>query len=255
MYVKSTLLLALLALISTAQARSFAEIKKSGVLNIYTNAEYEPFMFYNANKELDGFEHDLGNELAKRLGLRAEWTDRPFSALLVEVNTKPDAVDMVIASHAINSTRAKQVNFSNPHYCTGSAILSRVGGPKTSKELVGRQVGAEVGSQNLSFLRKLPQVTIVPFTSSQEAIKAVIDGKIDSTVEDEIVLLQAAKANPAAKLQVSPAMWRSGSGMAFAKSKQSDELRFAINKALKESIQDGTYQKLSEKWFGRNIRC
>lgn len=242
-------------LVNAAEARSMAEIAKSGVLRIATNAEYEPFEFMK-DGQITGFEVDLGNEIAARLKLKAEWVNLPFASLLDDVNKKPNEIDMVMASHAINSTRLKQVNFSNPHICTGSAILTHVGGPKTSKDLKPLRVGAELGSVNWKYLSKLNlDNRPVSFASAELAIKGLIDGKIDATVDDEIVAAQAVQANPNAKLEVSPSLWRSPAGMVFAKSSQSDELRRAVNKVLKEIVSDGTYKKLSEKYFKRDVRC
>lgn len=71
-------------------------------------------------KKLTGFEVTLAEALAKELGLKVEWTTQPFDNLLIGL--QQDRYDFVIASHGITPQRAKAVDFSNPHYCTGARL-------------------------------------------------------------------------------------------------------------------------------------
>lgn len=237
-------------LVPTAQARSLAEIKASGVLRIATNRDFPPF-----SQELDGglvgFAVDLGNELAARLGVRPEWTSGPTDELL---NFARDTHDLVVASHAVTSTRAETVDFAQPYYCTGGVILARAGGPVRSVELAGRTVGVETGSTALAYLAKLPlKKSVKVFGDVNTAVFALNTGKVEAVVTDRFVAASAVRTYPGANLAASAPLWNEAVGMAVKKGNA--DLRVAVNAALAGLMQDGAYTRLSLKYFGEDIRC
>ncbi|MPY66183.1 amino acid ABC transporter substrate-binding protein [Deinococcus sp. SDU3-2] len=243
----------LAALPAAAQARSLAAVKTSGILKLATSADFEPFNFLQGGKPT-GFEVELGEAVARKLGLRAEWVIRPFDGLLRDLAARPGEIDVVIASHAITSTRLQTVDFSTPHYCTGGVILTRRGGPLTSKALAGKTLGAEAGSTYFGFLRKLPfGKSVQVYPSSQAAIQAAATAKVDAVVTDRFAALGALKTYSKANLVMGDTLWKEQVGLALAKG--NSELRLAVNGALKGLMQDGTYAQLSQKYFGQDVRC
>lgn len=236
-----------------AHARTLAEVRASGTLRVATSADFEPFNFVKAGSPA-GFEVDLAEAVARRLGLRVQWVVRPFDGLLRDLAERPQEIDLVIASHAITSTRLQTADFSAPHYCTGGVILTRQGGPLTSKALAGKKLGAEAGSTYFGFLRKLPfEKSVEVYASSQAAIQAVATGKVQAIATDRFAALDALKVFSKANLVVGETLWKERIGMAFAKG--NNELRQAVNVALKQVVQDGSHAALSRKYFGQDIGC
>lgn len=239
-----------LLLLAPAQARTLSEIKQSGTLLVTTNGPYEPFV-YEKDGKLTGFEIELITAIAQQMGLKVDIQNVAFAPLLSNLNKDKQNIDVVIASHTITSTRLKEADWIN-HYCSADVLLSRVGGPKTSKELKGYKTGAELNSPQLGFLKKLPFDTQAQaFTSSDAAIKALIDGKIDATVTNKFTAKEIVKQNP--KLQIGAVLWKSQKGIAVATGNK--ELKDTVAAALKALMKDGTYKKISEKYFGEDIRC
>ncbi|EYB69773.1 amino acid ABC transporter substrate-binding protein [Deinococcus phoenicis] len=250
---RTVALLFLAAALPAAQARTLADARTSGTLKIATSADFEPFNFLKAGSPT-GFEVELAEALARRLGLQPQWVVRPFDGLLRDLAERPQEIDLVIASHAITSTRQQSADFSTPHYCTGGVILTRAGGPLTSKALAGKNLGAEAGSTYFGFLRKLPfQKTVQVYPSSQAAIQSVATGQVDAIVTDRFAALGALKTYAKANLTLGDILWKEQVGMAFARG--NSELRQAVNGALQQLVQDGTYAKLSRKYFGQDIGC
>jgi polar amino acid transport system substrate-binding protein len=251
--VMSALLPSILLAGLPAQARSLTEVKRTGTLLLATSADFEPFNG-KVGGRFTGFEVELAEAIAARLDLKPVWTARPFDQLLNDVNTRQGTIDVVIASHAITSTRLKTVDFSQPHYCTGGVILTRKGGPQTSQALQGRQIGAEANSTYLGYVQKLPfKKQIEVFTTSDAAIQATATGQVEAVVTDRFAALNALNQYPKANLVMSDTLWREQIGMAFAKGNSA--LRQAVNKALAQIMQDGTYDRISRKYFGQNVRC
>ncbi|WP_241191137.1 ABC transporter substrate-binding protein [Deinococcus psychrotolerans] len=236
-------------LCQAAQARSYADIRSSGTIRLATSVDFEPFNYLKGNT-FAGFEVDLGEMIAKQLGLKVVWVKGDFDSLLKNFKD----YDLVIASHAITSTRAKLVDFTQPHYCTGGVALAKPGGPLTSKAMAGQLLGVESGSTYMGFIQKLPfEKQLKVYGSSQAAIQAVATGQVSATVTDKFAALKALRTYNKANLQMGDLLWRESIGMAVQKG--NSELRQAVNGALATLLKNGEYDALSKSYFGQDVRC
>lgn len=243
-------LTALSLLASTAQARTWAEIKKSGTIRIATEGAFPPFNILKG-KQLTGFEVDLANQLAKQLGLKVQWVTQPFDNLLIGLNQ--DRYDFVIASHGINPERAKAVDFSNPHYCTGGAIVAKPGGPMTTAALRGKRVAVQVGTTYLENVRKVSGVgDVKTFPKDTDAQAALMAGRVDAWVGDKFTGIDLVKAQ---KGKVKQGALLFNERIAMAVKKGNTSLLKELNAALAKSQTNGSYAKLSEQYFGQDVRC
>ncbi len=237
-------------LLASAQARSFAEIKASGTIKIATEAAFKPFNYYNGTK-LTGFEVDLGNLLAKQMGLKVQWVVQPFDNLLIGL--AQNRYDLVIASHGITPERQKAVDFSNPHYCTGGAIITRTNGPMTAQALAGKTVAVQVGTTYLDNIKKVSNVKEVKtFPKDSDAQSAVLLGRADAWVTDRFLGLEAVKAQNG-KLVQGAMLFQERNGMPVKKGNAS--LLKEVNAALATVQSSGSYAKISQQYFGQDIRC
>lgn len=248
---KMLLSLTALALLgSAAQARPWADIKKSGTIKIATEGAFPPFNLMKGNTPT-GFEVELAEALAKQMGLKVQWTTQPFDSLLIGLNQ--DRYDFVIASHGITPERQKAVDFSNPHYCTGGAIVTRPGGPLTAKALAGKSVAVQVGTTYLENVRKVPGVgDVKTFPKDTDAQAALMAGRVDAWVGDKFTGLDLIKAQKGKVVQ-GDLLFREKIGMAVKKGNTT--LLKALNDALAKSQADGTYAKISRSYFGQDVRC
>ncbi len=178
--------------ISISWARDLAEIKKSGVIRIAADGATPPFNYFKG-KDLVGLEVDLANEIAKRLGLKAEWKIQPFNTLLIAINQ--DQFDLIATSHAKNEARAKVIDFVAPHYCTGAVIVSKPGGPKTAKDLIGKTVVVPVGTVYHERLKAIPgikEIRTVP--NETDGLQNLLGDRANAWVTEKFVALEAVKA-------------------------------------------------------------
>lgn len=248
---KKTLLTltALLTLAGTAQARTWDEIKKSGTIKIATEGAFPPFNVLTG-KTLGGFEVDLANALAKQMGLKVSWVTAPFDGLLIGL--QQNRYDFVIASHGITPERAKAVDFSNPHYCTGGTVVSKVGGPKTAADLKGKKVAVQVGTTYLENVQKLPGVKAVVFPKDTDAQTALMMGRADAWVGDKFTGIDLVKAQKG-KLQQGDMLYAERIAMAVKKGNSS--LLKELNAELAKAQSNGNYARISNAYFGQDIRC
>ena len=244
------ILTSLTLLASAAEARTWSEIKASGTVKIATEGAFPPFNILKG-KELTGFEVDLANALAKQLGLKVQWVTQPFDNLLIGLNQ--DRYDFVIASHGITPERAKAVDFTAPHYCTGGAIVTRPGGPTTAKALAGKKVAVQVGTTYLENVRKVPGVgDVKTFPKDTDAQAALMAGRTDAWVGDKFTGLDLVKAQKGKVVQ-GEMLFKERIAMAVKKGNSS--LLKDLNAALAKALSNGTYAKISSQYFGQDVRC
>jgi polar amino acid transport system substrate-binding protein len=249
--IKTLVTIAAFVLGATAQARSFDDIKKDGKIIVATEGQFSPFNYFQGAK-LTGFEIEIADAVAKRMGVAVEWKALSFDALLAGL--RQDRWDLVIASHGITEERSKAVTFLDPHYCSGGVIVATDPAIRVGKDLNGRVVAVQTGSTYLDNVKKLTSAKEVKnFPQDTDARSALVSKRVDAWVTDKFVAKQAVEANPSAGMSVGDFLFIERIAGAVAKGNTS--LAQAYNKALGEVMQDGTYSALSKKYFSDDIRC
>lgn len=238
-------------LCGTVQARSLDDIKAAGKLVIATEGAYAPFNYFQGPR-LTGFEVDVGDALAKRLGVAVEWKALSFDALLAGL--RQDRWDLVMSGFGITEDRAKAVSFTNPYYCSGGVIVTRDGMVRTPIQLVGKTIAVQTGSTYMDNVQKLPGVKEVKnFPQDTDARSAMVNGRADVWISDRFVAQAAAEKNPQLGLKLGGYLFVERVGGAVKKG--NDGLRAALDRALADMMEDGTYKAISDKYFKDDIRC
>lgn len=249
----SRILLAAMALLVAAsvQARTLDEIKKDGKIVMATEGAFPPFNLFRG-PTLTGFEVDIGEALAKKLGVKVEWRALSFDALLAGL--RQDRWDLVIASFGITPERSRAVSFTDPHYCSGGIVVAKDPAIRTAKDLAGKVVAVQTGSTYLENVQKLPGVKEVKnFPKDTDARSALVNGRVDAWVTDKFVAKAALETDPGAGLKAGDFVFVER--IASAVKKGNTSLQDAVNKALAELMADGTYAAISKKWLNEDIRC
>ena len=150
-----------LCAVFSVQARTLDEIKKDGKILIATEGQFAPFNFFNGTT-LTGFEVDLAELVAKKMGVTIQWKTLGFDALLTGL--RQDRWDLVIASHGITDERAKAVTFTEPHYCSGGMIIAMDPSIRTAKDLAGKVVAVQTGTSYLENVQKVSAIKEINYT-------------------------------------------------------------------------------------------
>jgi polar amino acid transport system substrate-binding protein len=235
---------------AAAQARSIEDIRKAGTIVIASEGKFAPFNFVE-NGKLAGFEIDVANAVAAKMGVKVEWKSMGFDGLLVGL--QQDRWDMVIASHGVTEERAKAVTFANPHYCTGGVIISKDGAIRTGKDLTGRVVAVQTGTTYYDNAKKLPVKDVKNFPQDNSARAALETGHVDAWVTDKFVGKASLAATPTTNLKMGDFLFTEK--IAAAVSKGNTGLVTEVDKALAAIMADGEYAAISKKWFNEDIRC
>lgn len=236
---------------STASARTFEEIKADGKIIMASEGAFPPFNYFQGPK-LTGFEIDVAEAMAKKMGVAIEWRALSFDALLAGL--RQDRWDLVIASFGITPERAKAVTFTDPHYCSGGVIVAKDPAIRAVKDLAGKTIAVQTGTTYLENVKKLPGVGEVKnFPKDTDARAALVAGRVQAWVTDKFVAKGALEADPGAGLKMGEFVFVEK--IASAVKKGNTSLEQAVNKALAEMMADGTYEAISKKWMKEDIRC
>lgn len=236
---------------SQASGQTLTQVKKSGELKIGTEGTYAPFTYHNAQDQLTGFDVELAQQIAKRLGVKADFVETPWDGMFAGLNDK--RFDMIANEVGITPDREKSYLFSNPYIESSSVIIVNDNNNSihSFKDLKG-VTDAQSLTSNYYTEAKNAGANIVPVQGFNEAIQLVKSGRAQATVNDKLSFLQLEKSNPNIGLKIAAtANDTSASGFMFRKDRP--DLQKAVNKALQSMIQDGTYAKISKKYFGTNV--
>ena len=234
-----------------AQARDWKAIKQSGTIQGVTEGQYAPFNFYEGSK-LTGFEVELAEALAKKMGLKLEWHAVAFDAQLAAI--AQDRFDFAIASHGYSEERAKAVDFANPHYCSGGQIAALPGGPLSAAALKGKTVAVQIATSYYEAAKKIPGVgDIKTYKDDATAFAAFRSKKVDAWISDRFVIKSTLDQNPNSGAKTGDMVFVER--IAMITRKNNKELLDQWNAALAAAIKDGTYKALSDKYFKSDIAC
>lgn len=234
-----------------SEAREWPVIKQSGTLVAATEGGFQPFNYYDGPK-LTGFEVDLAEAIAKKLGLKLEWRVVPFDGQIAAL--KQDRFDFAIASHGYTEERAKSVDFANPHYCTGGQIAAHKDGPLTVVALNGKTVGVQLATSYADAAKKVKGIkTIKTYKGDPEAFAALRANKVDAWISDKFTVKATLDKNPDAGITGGELVFVERVSMILRKNNK--ELADKLNQALADVMKDGTYKALSEKYFKEDVSC
>ena len=173
---------------STSQS-SVAAVKKRGKIVIGTAADYPPYKFSvkeNGVSKRVGIDIDLGKQLAKDLGVKAEFKVMNFDSLLVALETHK--VDVVIAAMSPTPERAKSVDFSQVYYGDNQDIVINKADQakyKTLKDFDGRVIGAQNGSEQYDLAKQqMKGAKLKGLDRVNNLIIALQSHKVDGVVMD-----------------------------------------------------------------------
>ncbi len=247
----ATLLALMLLLAPAAQARDWKTIQQSGTITAATEGSFAPFNYYEGPK-LTGFEVELAEALTQKIGVKLVWKPLPFDAQLAAI--RGDRFDFAISSHGYTAERAKVVDFANPHYCTGGQLASLKGGPLTLANLRGKSVGVLLGSTYVEAVKKIPGVgEVKTYKSEPEVFSALLGHKVDAWVSDRLLIRSTLQKHPEAGIDIGEPLFTERVSMILHK--DNPELLAQLNRGLAEVMKDGTYARLSQKYFQSDIAC
>jgi polar amino acid transport system substrate-binding protein len=175
------------------------KVLEKGTLRVGVSL-FTPWTLKNKDGQLVGFEIDVAKQLAKDLGVQPEFHVFDWENIVPALLKRE--IDIIAAGMVITPQRALKVNFSQPYDSSGIGLVTNTSLTKTfqgPQDLNRSEVvlTAVTGTVAEGLARRVfPKATIKTFASSQEAIQAVISGKVHGYVEHAPITTFVALDNP-----------------------------------------------------------
>jgi polar amino acid transport system substrate-binding protein len=220
---------------------------EEGILTVGTDMPYAPFE-YREGGEVRGFDADIINEIAGRIGLETEWVDSPFDTIFTDLAA--GQFDVVISGATITPEREEQVNFSIPYFASLQALTVQEDSGISSFEDVGDGMVVAVQSGTTGELwaedNLQPQgAEIRAFPDYPPLYNALEAGQVDAVVFDESSAVPEVDSRPGIAL-VDTVDTDEAYGIAV--DPNNADLLDAVNEALQGMIDDGGYDQIYDSY-------
>ncbi|MCP3741644.1 amino acid ABC transporter substrate-binding protein [Rossellomorea sp. BNER] len=229
----------------------FDKVMDEGKLVVGTEGTYPPFTFHDESGKLTGFDVEIAREVAKRLGVEAEFKETQWDAMFEGLNSK--RFDMIANQVGIREDRQKEYDFSHPYIESAAVLVTSKDNDKVqSFEDIEGLTSAQSLTSNYKNIAESYGAKIQGVEGLAQAIQLLEQGRVDITVNDKLSILDYKNKKKNANIKIAATQEDAAqSGLMFRKG--NEKLVEEVNKALKEMKEDGTYLEISEKWFGEDV--
>ncbi len=235
---------------------SWQTIEDKGSFVLGFDSGFAPMGYKDESGDYVGFDIDLANEVASRLGLTIVF--QPINWDLKEMELKNGNIDMIWNGLTITDERKENMLFSDPYMNNQQIIVVAAdSGIKTKADLAGKTVAAQIDSSAMEAIEADPDVMnsfgeLIESPDYVEALMELKNGSVDAVVVDEMTGRYYVLAdNPDAYLVLEDTFGDEQYGIGFRLEDKS--FRDKIQEALNAIIADGTAAEISQKWFGDNV--
>jgi polar amino acid transport system substrate-binding protein len=245
------------------------EVKDRGTLRVSTDPAYPPQSFQANNGEFKGFDIDVTEEIAKRMGVKVEWIVPSWD--VITAGSWNGRWDLSVGSMTITPERSKVLYFTPPYYYTPAAAAVHEDNTDITNvetDLDGKRIGVcgactyefyLDGTLNIpgeyEFVVDDPQIQTYDTDSSAIQDLALGDGvRLDAAMSSLTTLQEAADSGTPIKIVGDP-LYYEPLAAAIDKKAPADPQPFVdeVSKIIKEMHKDGTLTELSEKWYDYDL--
>lgn len=236
---------------STAADDALAKIQEAGVLTIGTEGTYAPYSYHDESGKLVGFDVEIAELIAEKLGVKAEFAETKWDAMIAGLDAK--RFDIIANQVGITDARKEKYDFSEPYtYIHGALIVQKDNEDiKTFEDLAGKK-SAQTLTSNWGQTAEQYGAELVGVDGFEQSVELIASGRADATINSEVALYDYLKQKPDAPIKV-VALSDNPSIVGIPVRKGEDSLYEAVNKAILELKEDGKLTELSLKYFGVDI--
>jgi polar amino acid transport system substrate-binding protein len=248
----------------TGHDTSLDRVTNRGALLVGLDPSYAPFEVVNGQGQLDGYDVELSRELARRLGVKAQFVTMDFGSLFdaLDVNKVDTIVGGVSPFPEYAKTTnysnayfdivggvspfpeyAKTTNYSNAYFDAGQVLVVQ---PVAPGMTLGIESGSDADLAQDQLRKALPSYTFQQFDDQDQMRQLLADKKLHAAVVDAVTGTEWSRQIPGLELQ--PTRLTS-TPFVYAFRHNDNELRSAVNAALAGMARDGFIPQLTEKWL------
>ena len=230
-----------------------ARIQARGSIIVAMEGTWAPWTYHDESDRLVGYDVEVAQAIADKLGVKVDFVEGEWDGLLAGLDD--GRYDIMVNGVGIAPDREEKYNFSSPYAFNRTAVLVRGDYDQihSMEDLKGKRTANTISS-NYAALAESYGATVTGVDDLNQTIELLLSGRIDATLNAEVVFADYQRTHPDANIQVA-AFSDEPERVAIPVRKGDDSttLLAAINDALAQMDADGTLSRLSVKYFGMDI--
>jgi len=223
----------------------------AGKFTVCTNLSYKPFEYKDDSGKVVGFDVDLMDLVAKKLGVTQDIVDIEFGQITSGAVFAAKKCDLGAAAITITDKRKLATNFSDPYFSATQALLVKTDSAvKDLSGLKGKVLAVQTDTTGQDYANAHQAefgYTVKVFDDMTTGANAVLAGTVDAAINDNGVVYDYAKDNPKTAVVKE---FATGEQYGFNMALDNTKLLSVVNDTLKSAKSDGTYNTIYKKWFG-----
>ncbi len=221
-----------------------------GVLKVGVEGVYKPYNFHDESGKLVGFEIDIIEAVAEKLGKKTTYVEAKWDGLLAGLDS--GQYDIVINNVAKTDEREKAFDLTIPY----AQAQGRLGVPAdseiTSLDDVSGKRAAQTTTSNWAEIMRESGAEIVASPGFAESIELIATGRADVTANEVVAFDTYLEEHPDAPIKVLEEKLET-EVLIVGALKKGSPLTEEINKAITELLEDGTIAKIDKEWLGLDL--
>ena len=229
------------------------EIVERGTILIGTTGDYRPLSFREPDGTYWGFDIEMAEEIARRLGVSVQFVPTSWPTLTADVLAEPQKFDLAIGGISITDARRETMLMSDGYLANGKTIICRASEAERYMSLAAIdkpevRVMVNPGGLNEKFANEnLTHATIIVYSKNEEIPTLVAEGKADVMITEITEAPWYVQNDPRLAAPLLNEPFNHGE-IGVLMRKGQDDLLQMVNEIIRQMKSDGTLRKLQEKY-------
>ncbi len=230
-----------------------AAIREKGEITIAMEGTWAPWTYHDETDKLVGFDVEIGEKIAEKLGVKATFIEGEWDGLLAGLEA--GRYDIMINGVDVTPEREQKYDFSTPYAFNRTAVIVRADDDRIAEmaDLKDMNTANTISSTYAEVAEKYG-ANVTGVDDLNQTMELLLGGRIDATLNAEVTYYDYMKAHPDAGLKIACIDPETTSvAIPMRKGEETASLLKAVNDALQELRDSGELKALSEKYFGTDI--
>ncbi|MDN7738812.1 MULTISPECIES: cystine ABC transporter substrate-binding protein [Burkholderia] len=228
------------------------EAKQRGTLRIGLEGTFPPFNSKAPSGELVGYDVDIARAVAAKLGLKPEFVTTEWSGIIAGLQA--GKFDVIVNQVGVTDKRKEVLDFSPAYTYSAAQLIQRKDDTRNFKsldDLKGKKLGVGLGTNYMDMAKSVPGIDVKTYPGAPEYLRDLAAGRLDAALNDRLMLAYLLK-NSQLPLRTGATL-EAGQPSAIPFKKGNPKFAKAIDDAMTQLEADGTFTKISDKWFGIDV--
>ena len=224
------------------------KIIENGEITIAMEGTWSPWTYHeDENNVLVGYDVEIGEEIAKRLGVNANFVEGEWDGLLAGLSA--DRYDIMINGVDITDERKEAYDFTKPYAYIKTAIIVNEDNDsiKSFEDLKGKKTANTITSTYAEIAEKYG-ASVSGVDDLYQTIDLLLQNRIDATLNSEVTFYDYKNTHPGEDIKIA-ALSKNANEIGIPIRKGNKSLLDKLNSILDDMREDGTLAKLSNKYF------